>query len=154
MDVRHGRRAGRVKMLRYAALSAHPRVFKSMTGLAVGDFDALVADVLPALRRAEYTRRSQRPRQRAVGGGHPHELSGRDQILLTVVWLRQYPMQEVLAYLFGVSDSTVSRVIRRVFRRWSGGVVVETVGRLRPELALPPRWTTWMTGRTLLPAER
>ena len=114
MDVRHGRRAGRVKMLRYAALSAHPRVFKSMTGLAVGDFDALVADVLPALRRAEYTRRSQRPRQRAVGGGHPHELSGRDQILLTVVWLRQYPMQEVLAYLFGVSDSTVSRVIRRV----------------------------------------
>ncbi len=101
-------------MLRYAALSAHPRVFMSMTGLHVADFDALVEDVLPALRRADQARRSQRPRQRAVGAGHPFELSGRDQILLTVVWLRQYPIQEVLAYLFGISDSTVSRVIHRV----------------------------------------
>jgi len=101
-------------MLRYTALSAHPRVFLSMTGLHVADFDALVAAVLPALRRADHARRSQRPRQRAVGGGHPYELSGRDQILLTVVWLRQYPIHEVLAYLFGVSDSTVSRVIHRV----------------------------------------
>ena len=83
-------------MLRYAALSAHPRVFKSMTGLQVADFDALVADVLPALRSAEQVRRSQRPRQRAVGGGHPFELAARDQILLTVVWLRQYPIHEVL----------------------------------------------------------
>jgi hypothetical protein len=101
-------------MLRYAALSVHPRVFKSMTGLHVADFDALVEDVLPALRHADYARRSQRPRHRAVGGGHPFELSGRDQILLTVVWLRQYPIHEVLGYLFGVSDSTVSRVIQRV----------------------------------------
>ena len=101
-------------MLRYVALSGHPRVFKSMTGLHVADFDALVAEVLPALRGAEQARRSGRPRQRAVGGGHPFELAGRDQILLTVVWLRQYPIQEVLGYLFGVSDSTVSRVIQRV----------------------------------------
>ena len=101
-------------MLRYVALSGHPRVFKSMTGLHVADFDALVVDVLPALREAEQARRSQRPRQRAVGGGHPFELAGRDQILLTVVWLRQYPIHEVLGYLFGVSDSTVSRVIQRV----------------------------------------
>ena len=101
-------------MLRYVALSGHPRVFKSMTGLHVADFDALVADVLPALRGAEQARRSQRPRQRAVGGGHPFELAARDQILLTVVWLRQYPIHEVLGYLFGISDSTVSRVIQRV----------------------------------------
>jgi hypothetical protein len=110
-------------MLRYAALSAHPRVFKSLTGLYVADFAALVTDVLPLLRRADQTRRSQRPRQRAVGGGHPFELAGQDQILLTVVWLRQYPIHEVLAYLFGVSDSTVSRVIQRVLP------VLEQAGR-------------------------
>jgi len=101
-------------MLRYAALSAHSRVFQSMTGLHVADFDALVAEVLPALWRAGHARRSDRVRQRAVGGGRPFELTGRDQILLTVVWLRQYPTHEVLGYLFGVSDSTVSRVIQRV----------------------------------------
>ena len=101
-------------MWRYVALRGHLRGFKSMTGLQVADFDALVADVLPALRGAEQARRSGRPRQRAVGGGHPFELTARDQILLTVVWLRQYPIHEVLGYLFGVSDSTVSRVIQRV----------------------------------------
>ena len=33
---------------------------------------------------------------------------------MTVVWLRQYPTHEVLGYLFGVSDSTPSRYIKRV----------------------------------------
>jgi hypothetical protein len=33
--------------------------------------------------------------------------------LLSVVWLRVYPVHEVLGYLFGVSDSTVSRYLDR-----------------------------------------
>ncbi len=33
--------------------------------------------------------------------------------LLTVVWLRHYPIHEVLAYLFAISDLTVSRYISR-----------------------------------------
>ena len=36
-----------------------------------------------------------------------------DQFLLTVVWLRQYPTQECLGYLFGISDSTALRAVRR-----------------------------------------
>jgi hypothetical protein len=101
-------------MLRYGELSRHPKVFRCMTGLLVGEFDDLVAAVLPAFGRAEQTRLSQRVRHRAIGAGRRFELAPRDQILLTVVWLRQYPVHEVLAYLFGVSDSTVSRIIRRV----------------------------------------
>jgi hypothetical protein len=101
-------------MLRYGQLSRQPKVFKHLTGLAVTEFDDLVQDVLPTLGQAEQRRLSQRPRQRALGAGRHFELSGRDQVLLTVVWLRQYPIHEVLAYLFGVSDSTVSRVISRV----------------------------------------
>jgi DDE superfamily endonuclease/Helix-turn-helix of DDE superfamily endonuclease len=46
--------------------------------------------------------------------GHPFTLQVRDQILLAVLWLRIYPTNEVLGYLFGVSDSTVSRTIARV----------------------------------------
>ncbi len=53
-------------------------------------------------------------RKRAVGGGPHFDLDPRNQRLLTVVWLRLYPIHEVLAYLFGVSDSTVSRTIARV----------------------------------------
>lgn len=34
-------------------------------------------------------------------------------MLLTVIWLRQYPTNEVLGFLFGVSDSTANRVRAR-----------------------------------------
>jgi hypothetical protein len=36
-----------------------------------------------------------------------------DQFLLTVVWLRHYPTPECLGYLFGVSDATALRAVRR-----------------------------------------
>jgi DDE superfamily endonuclease/Helix-turn-helix of DDE superfamily endonuclease len=101
-------------MLRYKDLSRHPKVFQSMTGLRVAEFDELVAAVRPAFGREQEARLSRRPRQRALGGGRHFELAPKDQILLTVVWLRQYLIHEVLAYLFDVSDSTVSRVIARV----------------------------------------
>ena len=57
----------------------------------------------------------QRPgRKRAPGGGRHDQLCWTNQILLTVIWLRTYPTNEVLAYLIGVSDSTISRVLARI----------------------------------------
>ena len=38
----------------------------------------------------------------------------REQVLLTVIWLRLYPMHGVLGFLCGVTHSTVGRVIGRV----------------------------------------
>src|SRR5207237_7886962 len=49
----------------------------------------------------------------ALVGGHPFTLSVRDQLFLTLAWLRIYPTHEVLGFLFGVSDSSVSRVVHR-----------------------------------------
>jgi hypothetical protein len=100
--------------MRYADLSQHPNVFQKCTGLTVRLFDDLVDDVLPLYVEAEERRLNRRQRQRAIGAGQPFELELRDQLLLTVIWLRLYPIQEVLGYLFGVSDSTVSRLIERV----------------------------------------
>jgi hypothetical protein len=100
-------------ILRYCHLSRFPRVFKSLTGVDVPEFDTLVRDILPRYAAAEHTRLSRPNRKRALGAGHPFRLDPRDQLLLTVVWLRQYPIHEVLAYLFAISDSTVSRYISR-----------------------------------------
>jgi hypothetical protein len=100
-------------IMRYVHLSRHPEVFQSVTGLRVAEFDKLVVDVLPLYAEAERARLARPHRRRAPGAGHPYELQPRDQILLTVVWLRVYPIHEVLGYLFGVSDSTVSRLIAR-----------------------------------------
>ncbi len=99
---------------RYAWLSRSPQVFKSMTGLTVAEFDALERQVRRRYRAAEQARLSRPGRQRAIRRGHAFRLSVEDQLLLTIVWLRQYPTHEVLGYLFGVSDSTVSRTIPRL----------------------------------------
>lgn len=101
-------------IMRYEYLSQHPNVFQKCTGLTVALFEQVVDDVLPLYLEAEDQRLSSRQRQRASGAGHPFELALRDHLLLTVIWLRLYPIHEVLAYLFGVSNSTVSRLIARV----------------------------------------
>jgi hypothetical protein len=101
-------------MLRYAHLSRHPAVFQAMTGLSVAAFDVLVADLLPACVAAKQQRLTRPNRRRAIGGGRHDDLCWTNQILLTVIWLRTYPTNEVLAYLLGVSDSTVSRVLARI----------------------------------------
>ena len=100
--------------MKYNQLSQHPSIFQKCTGITVEAFDQLVNEVLPHYGEAE-SQRLQRPeRQRGLGAGHPFELEARDHVLLTVVWLRLYPNHEVLGYLFGISDSTVSRLIGRV----------------------------------------
>ena len=99
-------------ILRYAHLSRHPAVFQAMTGLTVAAFDDLVTDLLPACVSAKQQRLKRPTRRRAIGGGRHDHLCWTNQLLLTVIWLRTYPTNEVLAYLMGVSDST--RVIARI----------------------------------------
>lgn len=110
-------------IMRYIPLTQHPNVFYAVTGLRITEFDELLVDVLPCYAQTEQERLTRPHRQRAIGAGHPFDLSMRDHILLTVVWLRVYPTHEVLGYLFGVSDSTVSRLIGRVLP------VLERAGR-------------------------
>jgi hypothetical protein len=94
-------------------LRKSPVVFKHLTGLTVAVFDELAAQVVPAVEAA-HRRKLERPdRLRAVGGGDDFDLATVDQVLLTVIWLRQYPTNEALGFFFGVSDSTASRVRTR-----------------------------------------
>ena len=103
-------------------LSRYPAVFRSMTGLSVTDFATLFQDLQAAFAEAELTRHRRPTRQRAIGGGAQFQFCPRDQLLCTVVWLRQYPTNEALAYFFGVSDSTVSRAIHRWLPLLAAGV--------------------------------
>jgi hypothetical protein len=94
-------------------LREQPVVFGHLTGLTVAAFDELAAQVVPAVEAAHRETLDRPDRQRAIGGGDDFDLSTADQLLLTVVWLRQYPTNEVLGFLFGVSDSTASRARTR-----------------------------------------
>lgn len=104
---------------RYEHLRHHPAVFQAMTGLRVAEFDAVLTALWPRYQAAEGARLSRpttaRPqRQRAIGAGNRFALEVRDQVLLTVVWLRVYPTYPVLAYLFGVSTGAVERTLPRL----------------------------------------
>ena len=99
--------------LRYTELKLHPNVLHSLTGLRVGEFDKLVDDLRPLFAQAHHERLDRPHRQRAIGGGHPFTLPMREQVLLTVMWLRLYPTYQVLGFLFGVTHCTVSRLLAR-----------------------------------------
>jgi hypothetical protein len=101
-------------ILRERALRHHPAVFRAMTGLRVAEFDALAAAALPRYAAAERARLGGRPRRRAIGAGRKYTLPYRDHLLLTIVWLRRYPTNVVLGYLFGVSEYVALRTVQRV----------------------------------------
>ena len=94
-------------------LRKHPAVFRALTGITVEVFDALAAEVVPAVEAAHRKTLDRPDRQRAIGGGDDFDLLLVDHVLATVVWLRQYPTQEVLGFFFGVSDSTAKRAVDR-----------------------------------------
>jgi hypothetical protein len=99
---------------RYTRLRRHPAAFRALTGLTVSQFDALWTEVAPRLAEAERRRLTRPDRKRQIGGGHPFALGERDRVLLTVVWLRRYPIYAVLGLLFGVSQETAVRTVPRV----------------------------------------
>ena len=99
---------------RYDNLRRYPTVFLKMTGLRLNEFADLLDDMLPRFAAAEQTRLQRSARRRAKGAGRHPDLTPRDQILMAVIWLRQYLTNEVLGFLFGVSDSTASRVLSRL----------------------------------------
>jgi DDE superfamily endonuclease/Helix-turn-helix of DDE superfamily endonuclease len=99
---------------RYATLTQHPSVCQALTGLTRAQFDGVSRDAAPRLAAAAQRRLTRPTRQRAIGAGHPFALSERDQVLLTVVWLRRYPIFAVLGFLFGVAETTALRTVHRV----------------------------------------
>lgn len=98
---------------RYDNLTRYPAVFQAMTGLSREQFDRLDREVAPRYAVAEQQRLTRPNRKRALGGGHPFELSRRDRLLLTVVWPRRYPINAVLGFLFGVEKTTAPRIVQR-----------------------------------------
>ena len=99
--------------LTYAQLTRYPKVLKSMTGLTRAEFDQLLDDIVPQYVAAEERRLTRPDRQRAIGAGDTFNLAISEQLLVAVIWLRVYPVQVVLGFLFGVSGTTVGRLLGR-----------------------------------------
>jgi hypothetical protein len=100
-------------MMRYESLKRRPTCFRAFTSLTVEEYDRLVARIRTDWKRARKKRLQRDDRVRKEGGGRKPELKTlEDQLLLTIIWTRMYPVYLVLEYLFGVDESTVSRTIQ------------------------------------------
>jgi hypothetical protein len=103
-------------MLTFDTLARKPGAFKSMTGLTVDEFEHLLADLHPRYDAARQERHAAVPRQRAPGGGAKPRDAVREQLLMTLVWLRLSLTCDAVGVLFAVDKSTVSRYTQPLLR--------------------------------------
>ncbi len=99
---------------RSAWLTQYPTVFRALTGIGVAEYRQIVQELTGPYAAAEQQRLARPGRCRAIGGGRRFTLSLADQLLLTIIWLRQYPTFPVLGYLFGLDDRPASRIVARL----------------------------------------
>jgi hypothetical protein len=104
-------------MFDYESLTRYPTAFRSLTGMNPEDFEALLADFTAARHRRQQRSRATktgRPRQRAVGGGHPFAHDERHRLLMALIWLRIYPTYELLGFFFGLHKRNAQLNVRAV----------------------------------------
>lgn len=101
-------------MLTYEKLSRKPHAFRSMTGLNINEFDQIFVEFECYHPETEAERLARPDRQRAPGAGGQFKHDLRTRLLMTFVWLRVYPILEVLGVLFELDKSNVSRNIKSI----------------------------------------
>ncbi len=103
-------------MISYQKLVKKPRVFKSLTGLSIDEFERLFKKLAPAWAKSEHQRLNRPDRKRAVGGGRKYKLELQDQLIMVMCWLRLYLNVEALGFFFSVDKATVSRNCWRLLK--------------------------------------
>ena len=102
-------------MLSYDQMKDNPKVLLSFTGHTRTEFEELVIAFSIAWNRSEKKRRKQQKRQRQPGGGRKAKLTTmEDRLLFILFYLKTYPLQEVLAFMFDMSQSQTNEWIHRL----------------------------------------
>lgn len=110
-----------------------PRLLRALTTLDLGEFERLLAafEIVWQERRAGSTHHGQ-TRQRQPGGGDKATLaSPREKLFFILFYFKCYPLQEVMALFFGLSQPRVSH--------WVGELTALVNAALGRELLLPAR---------------
>ena len=104
-------------MLTYPELRTNKRQFLSLSGLTVKEFGWLLPAFQTVYERRYPPDRTQqgKTRQRQLGGGRSSVLASLAQkLLFALVYQKTYPLQSVLASLFGLSQSRANRWIHEL----------------------------------------
>jgi hypothetical protein len=101
-------------MFAYDQVKEHPKLLRAMTSLTQEEFEQL----LPSFHKAwdAYVQQAyvdREGRQRQYGGGKPEEtlMDLEDKLLFILYYVKAYPLQEILAFEFGMGQSTANEWI-------------------------------------------
>ena len=102
-------------MLSYDNLKDKPTVLLSFTGLTQDEFsDLLTAFAFSWKTETRRQRQAKKNRQRKAGGGRkPSIKKMEDRLLFIMFYLKTYPLQEVLAFHFDLSQGQANRMLHR-----------------------------------------
>jgi Helix-turn-helix of DDE superfamily endonuclease len=98
----------------YAQVKEHPKLFLAMTALTPSEFNQL----LPHFQYAwdqyvtqHYVDRDNRQRQYGAGRSEATLVNIEDKLLFILYYVKVYPLQEILAFEFGMVQSTANEWI-------------------------------------------
>jgi DDE superfamily endonuclease len=103
-------------MLSYHTLKQHPCVLRAFTSLDPDEFDTLLIpfeQAWEAYVSAHY--RHKKSRKRRYGGGRkPRLMTIEDKLLFILFYFKVYPLQEVIAHVFGMSQGRANEWIHNL----------------------------------------
>jgi len=97
-------------MLAYEDLKHKPRVLRAMTSLGRSEFDEL----LDCFTQAWDEETGASLKDASKGGRPPIIKSMADRLLFILFYLKTYPLQEVIAHLFGLSQGQANFTIHQL----------------------------------------
>jgi hypothetical protein len=99
-------------MFSYETAKQDEKTFLSLTSLTVREFSELCA--VFGKHWNEFTKQSEKNPSK---GGRPHALKTmEDRLLFILFYLKTYPLQEVIAYSFGISQGAANILIHQFSR--------------------------------------
>jgi hypothetical protein len=106
----------RCLMLSYARLQHSPRALRTFTGLDKDEFDKLLVPFAQAWHtHVSALQRPEHVRKRRIGGGRKARLlSVEDKLLFILFYFKIYPLQEVIAFLFDMSQGRANEWIHKL----------------------------------------
>jgi len=101
--------------LTYARIKDKPKKLLALTGLTRIEFDDLLLAFNTVSQPNAAVTQQGHPRQRRTGGGRKATLQlNEDRLLFILVYLKTYPLQEIMAELFDMDVSKVNEWIHRL----------------------------------------
>lgn len=102
-------------MVCYEKVKTKPRVFRSLTGLNPEEFDKLLISFTKAWEDFIQKNYLDKKRKRAFGGGRKPKLSSiEDKLFFILFYFKIYPLQEVIAFLFDISQGQANEWIHKL----------------------------------------